>query len=254
MEDNENLNNDMNSSMFSSGGEDSREMSSMFGEEPNQAADNQMGSMFGAGPEPQEPNQAASMFGVEPEQQAASMFDSEIKEEPVGSHESKTEAPSMFNETPIKEEIKTPELNEEKNEEDIALDSEAKKESIQVIDEDEDEEEEEPVDNTPTGVVTVRPVKFKKFEATEPIRTIKKNLDIMQDISLHISVELGRTKLSIKEVMDFEKGSIVELDKIAGEQVEVYVNGKLVAKGEVIVIEDRFGVRITSTNVTKTIA
>ena len=238
MEDNENLNNDINSSMFSSGGEDSGEMGSMFGDEPNQAA-----SMFGAEPEQQEPNQASSMF------------DSEVKEEPVNSVEDKTEAPSMFDETPIKEEIQTPEANKEKIEEDIVSDSEAKKEPVQIIDEDEDDdEEEEPVDNAPTGVVTVRPVKFKKFEATEPIRTIKKNLDIMQDISLHISVELGRTKLSIKEVMDFEKGSIVELDKIAGEQVEVYVNGKLVAKGEVIVIEDRFGVRITSTNVTKTIA
>ena len=102
-------------------------------------------------------------------------------------------------------------------------------------------------------MITVRPVKFQEFELTEPNRAIKKNLDIMQDISMHVSVELGRTKATIKDVMDFKEGSIVELDKIAGEQVEVYVNNKLVAKGEVIVIEDKFGVRVTSTNLPKTI-
>ncbi len=73
----------------------------------------------------------------------------------------------------------------------------------------------------------------------------------MQDISLHVSVELGRAKSSIKEVMAFEKGSIIELNKVAGEQVEIYVNDKLVAKGEVIVIEDKFGVRVTNTSLVK---
>lgn len=101
------------------------------------------------------------------------------------------------------------------------------------------------------ALVTVRPVKFQTFEETPPNRSIKKNLDILQDISMHVSVELGRTKSSIREVMELEEGSVVELDKIAGEQVEIYVNEKLVAKGEVIVIEDKFGVRITSTNIQK---
>ena len=96
-------------------------------------------------------------------------------------------------------------------------------------------------------LITVRPVKFQEFKNSEPNRTIKKNLDLIQDISMHVSVELGRTKSSIREVMELEKGSIVELDKIAGEQVEIFVNQKLVAKGEVIVIEDKFGVRVTST-------
>ena len=100
-------------------------------------------------------------------------------------------------------------------------------------------------------LITVRPVKFQEFEQIEPIRVIKKNLDIMQDILLHVSVELGRTNSTIRDVMDMKKGSIFELNKIAGEQVEVFVNGKMVAKGEVIVIEDKFGVRITSTNLPK---
>lgn len=96
-------------------------------------------------------------------------------------------------------------------------------------------------------LITVRPIKFQEFADMPPNRTIKKNLDLIQDISMHVSVELGRTKSSIREVMGLEKGSIVELDKIAGEQVEIFVNQKLVAKGEVIVIEDKFGVRVTST-------
>ena len=112
-----------------------------------------------------------------------------------------------------------------------------------------DDEEEISQDNS---MVTVRPVKFQQFEPVEPNRTIKKNLDIMQDISMHITVELGRSISTIREVMEMTNGSVVELNKIAGEQVEIYANGKIVAKGEVIVIEDRFGVRVTSTNIVKT--
>ena len=108
------------------------------------------------------------------------------------------------------------------------------------------------IETNPQDMITVRPIKFQEFEMTEPNRAIKRNLDIMQDISMHISVELGRAKSTIRDVMDLEEGSIVELDKIAGEQVEVFVNNKLVAKGEVIVIEDKFGVRVTSTNLPKT--
>ena len=102
-------------------------------------------------------------------------------------------------------------------------------------------------------MITVRPVKFQEFQLNKPNRSIKKNLDIMQDVSMHISVELGKAKSTIKEVMDLKEGSIVELDKIAGEQVEIYVNNKLVARGEVIVIEDKFGVRVTTTSLPKKI-
>ena len=113
------------------------------------------------------------------------------------------------------------------------------------------EEIDEIRENETQDLITVRPVKFQQFEQAPPNRAIKKNLDIMQDVSMHVSVELGRTKSSIKDVMEMEEGSVVELDKIAGEQVEVFINDKLVAKGEVIVIEDKFGVRITSTNIQK---
>ena len=108
-------------------------------------------------------------------------------------------------------------------------------------------------EENPQELITVRPIKFQEFEPKTPNRAIKKNLDILQDVLMHVSVELGRTKSSIKEVINFKAGSIIELNKIAGEQVEVFVNDKLIAKGEVIVIEDKFGVRITNTNIQKQI-
>lgn len=70
-------------------------------------------------------------------------------------------------------------------------------------------------------------------------------LELLMDIPLEISVELGRVKMLVKDVVDLGTGSIVEIDKAAGEPVDVMVNGRLVAKGEVVVIEDNFGVRIT---------
>lgn len=114
--------------------------------------------------------------------------------------------------------------------------------------------EETSTSNTSTktdNLITVRPVKFEEFKDNNVNRSIKRNLDIMQDIPMHITVEIGKTTSSIKEVMSFKEGSVVELDKVAGEQVEIYANNKLVARGEVIVIEDRFGVRITTTNLPK---
>ncbi len=109
------------------------------------------------------------------------------------------------------------------------------------------------IEEKPTELITVRPVKFEEFENVGVKSVIKKNFDIMQDIIMHVSVEIGKTKSSIREVMELTQGSIVELDKIAGEQVEIYVNKKMVAKGEVIVIEDKFGVRVTTTSLPRII-
>lgn len=97
------------------------------------------------------------------------------------------------------------------------------------------------------GTVTVQPLKFASFE--DQGRTqgeINKNLDILMDVKLQLTVELGRTELPIKKVLELTRGSIIELEKVAGEPVELYANGKLVAHGEVVVIEDNFGLRITS--------
>ncbi len=71
------------------------------------------------------------------------------------------------------------------------------------------------------------------------------SMDVLLDVPLEISVELGRVKMVVRDVLDLGTGSIVEVDKAAGEPVDVMVNGRLVAKGEVVVIEDNFGVRIT---------
>lgn len=71
------------------------------------------------------------------------------------------------------------------------------------------------------------------------------NLNMLLDIPLKVSVELGRTKKTIKEILELTSGSIIELDKLAGEPVDIHVNDKLIAKGEVVVIDENFGVRLT---------
>jgi len=78
-------------------------------------------------------------------------------------------------------------------------------------------------------------VNGKKFEL---------NLDSLLDIPVEISVEIGRTKMAIGELLSLSKGSIIELNKVAGESVDIYVNGKLLGKGEIVVVNERLGVRI----------
>ena len=101
--------------------------------------------------------------------------------------------------------------------------------------------------------VNVQPVQFQSFApGVNPI-TQQENIDLIMDVPLEVTVELGRTKKSIKEILEFAPGTIVELDKIAGEPIDVLVNGKMVAKGEVVVIEESFGIRITDIVKTKMI-
>ena len=71
------------------------------------------------------------------------------------------------------------------------------------------------------------------------------NLDFILDIPLKVSVELGRAQVVIKDLLQLGQGSVLELDKLAGEPLEVFVNGKLVARGEVVVVNEKFGVRLT---------
>lgn len=95
--------------------------------------------------------------------------------------------------------------------------------------------------------VTVRPVEFAQFDTYTPTNTdTNKNLELLMDIKLELTVELGRCQLPVKKVLELTRGSIIELDKIAGESVELYANGKHIANGEVVVIEDNFGLRITT--------
>ncbi len=94
--------------------------------------------------------------------------------------------------------------------------------------------------------VTVQPVQFASFEDLEQVQgPANQNLNILLDVKLQLTVELGKTELPIKKVLELTKGSIVTLNKAAGEPVELYANGKLIAYGEVVVIEDNFGLRIT---------
>ena len=70
-------------------------------------------------------------------------------------------------------------------------------------------------------------------------------LDLLLDIPLDVSVELGRSRMSIQELLALNPGSVVELDKVAGEPLDILVNQRLVAKGEAVVVNDKFGIRIT---------
>lgn len=107
--------------------------------------------------------------------------------------------------------------------------------------------EETATSSTEDETVTVQPVKFASFDdAKSASGDASKNLDNLLDIKLQLTVELGRTTLPVKKVLELTRGSIIELDKIAGEPVELYANGKLIAHGEVVVIEDNFGLRVTS--------
>ena len=100
---------------------------------------------------------------------------------------------------------------------------------------------------TAVAPVTVQPVKFGAFDdQPSAVGDNNQNLDLVMDIRLNLTVELGRTQLTIKEVLELTRGSVVELERVAGEPVDLYANGKLIAKGEVVVIEDNFGLRITS--------
>lgn len=95
-------------------------------------------------------------------------------------------------------------------------------------------------------LVDVSPVTYPSFDSqkSEDAQS-KKSLDLVADIPLQVSVELGKTKKTVSDVLEFGIGTIVVLDKIAGEHVEVLVNGKLIAAGEVVVIDENYGVRIT---------
>jgi flagellar motor switch protein FliN/FliY len=91
----------------------------------------------------------------------------------------------------------------------------------------------------------VQPVQFSSFDMGVPPQGNPQNLGMLLDIPLKVTVELGRTKKQIKDILDLSPGSIIELDKLAGEPVDILVNNKLIAKGEVVVIDENFGVRVT---------
>ncbi len=97
----------------------------------------------------------------------------------------------------------------------------------------------------PQAPVNVQQAQFASFESNQLTQSESRNLNMLLDIPLQVTVELGRTKRSVKEILELTSGSVIELDKLAGEPVDILVNARLVAKGEVVVIDENFGVRIT---------
>ncbi|HHY41906.1 MAG TPA: flagellar motor switch phosphatase FliY [Thermoanaerobacterales bacterium] len=134
--------------------------------------------------------------------------------------------------------------------ESLKLNKEEEQKSVNIAQERTNMLKKEPEKNlqaTATNATTniqVKPVQFQQFDE-EPMHTSGSSLDLILDVPLEVTVELGRTSKTIKEILDISPGTIVELDKMAGEPVDILVNGKLVAKGEVVVIDENFGVRIT---------
>lgn len=97
----------------------------------------------------------------------------------------------------------------------------------------------------PNRNYNVQPVQFSNLQAPSMGHVDENNLNLLMDIPLKVTVELGRTQKQIKDILELSQGSIIELDKLAGEPVDILVNNKLIAKGEVVVIDENFGVRVT---------
>jgi flagellar motor switch protein FliN/FliY len=93
--------------------------------------------------------------------------------------------------------------------------------------------------------INAKPAQFQNFDMAS-VQQQKENIDILMDVPLEVTVELGKTSKRIKDILEFSPGTIIELDKLAGEPIDIQVNGKYVAKGEVVVIDENFGIRITS--------
>jgi flagellar motor switch protein FliN/FliY len=99
----------------------------------------------------------------------------------------------------------------------------------------------------PDAPVAAQPAEFGSLEGdAQPATPSGANIDLLLDVQLPVAIELGRTQMPISEILELGSGSIVELDKLAGEPVDVLVNNKPLAKGEVVVLDENFGVRITS--------
>lgn len=93
---------------------------------------------------------------------------------------------------------------------------------------------------------TVTPVEFPDLSGTNPPSTGVPNLELVKDIPVVLTVELGRTDMVIQDILELTPGKVIELDRLAGEPLDILVNGTLLARGEVVVVDENFGVRLTS--------
>jgi len=93
--------------------------------------------------------------------------------------------------------------------------------------------------------VNAQPVQFNSFDAGGAFGGVQSDISLIKDVPLEITVELGRTSRKISEILDFATGSVVELDRLVGEALDIFANGKQIAKGEVVVVDENYGIRIT---------
>ena len=107
------------------------------------------------------------------------------------------------------------------------------------------EQEEEPKAYPPEESVHIQKPEYQELEKN-PTKHAPRNLDLIMDVPLDFSVVLGKSRKTIKDILSLSTGSVVELDKMTDEPLEIYVNGKLIAEGEVVVINESFGIRITN--------
>ncbi len=170
------------------------------------------------------------------------------QEESQGAPQESSQETTQAQET--SQEVSQEASSEEMSPEDLmALWEEALKEAQSAEPQKEKQQQQEPKVQEEVKSSVKEPVSAQpaNLEELSPAKSsgVHPELEFILDIPLEISVEIGRTKMLIRDLLKLNQGSIIEIEKFAGEPVEVYVNGKLMAKGEVVVVNDRFGVRIT---------
>ncbi|MDE6837132.1 MAG: flagellar motor switch protein FliN, partial [Acutalibacter sp.] len=102
-----------------------------------------------------------------------------------------------------------------------------------------------PAQPAPKLINTAPPPMPKLANGEELSQEQTQNLDLIMGVPLEVTVEIGRTRKRVQEILSFSKGSLVVLDKLAGDQVDLFVNGKCIARGDVVVVDDNFGIRVT---------
>jgi flagellar motor switch protein FliN/FliY len=100
--------------------------------------------------------------------------------------------------------------------------------------------------SAPSSEPQVRAAEFPDLAGAGKVQGVAGNIDLVRDIQVNLQVELGRTDMTIQDILELTAGKVIELDRLAGEPLDIVVNGKLLAKGEVVVVDENFGVRITS--------
>ncbi len=135
----------------------------------------------------------------------------------------------------------TPEASDEKTDQGESL----SEEEMAMISEIDGTQSAETSSEAEDNVNKVAPMEFEQFSKTGQVEE-SHNIDMLLDVTMPVSIELGRTSMPIQDILNLGPGSVVELNKLAGEPVDLLVNEKLIARGEVVVVDENFGIRITS--------